>query len=254
MHPPNFKLVKRQNPAFQKRLGGLVGGHDCMLAVGFKVELDAGAEVYQLHASPEQWPKLVQAKTEVEQAVAQAKQQQQAMSAGGGNMFAPPNNNTNPLGAGMGGSMPGMDPMMQQQMTQMLSNPEALRTAMQVSLLMLRVQCVRMSSTFLTPSFLLSRTEPHDARNDTQQSQYYSTNAIAVRNDRQQSSNDWPNCAANAKSRRHGANASHDECQRWSRWAWRRYAGDWCYESWNLWGASAASRRDCAKRQSACSR
>lgn len=99
-----------------------------MLAVGFKVELDAGAEVYQLHASPEQWPKLVQAKTEVEQAAVQAKQQQSMPAAG--NMFAPNNNsNVNPFGAA---GMPALDPMMQNQMAQMMSNPEALRAAMQV--------------------------------------------------------------------------------------------------------------------------
>jgi hypothetical protein len=101
-----------------------------MLAVGFKVELDSGAEAYQLHASPEQWPRLLQAKTEVEQAAAQARQQQSMPAAG--NMFA--TNNNSPLGAGMMppvGSMPAMDPMMQNQMAQTMSNPEALRAAMQ---------------------------------------------------------------------------------------------------------------------------
>lgn len=103
-----------------------------MLAVGFKVEIDGGAEIYQIHASPENWPKLLQAKTEVEQAAAQAKQQAQHQPAA---PFGASNNASNPFGAGTmppSGAMPPLDPNSQQTMQQMLSNPDALRSAMQV--------------------------------------------------------------------------------------------------------------------------
>jgi PUB domain/Ubiquitin family len=136
-HPmeEKYRKVKRQNPAFSKRLGGLVGGHDCMLAVGFQVEIDGGAEVYQLHASAEQWPKLVQGKAAIANAAEQAKQQQRmphASAAGVGNLFgAPPGGFPGMIPPG-GGSMPPLDPTMQSAMTQMVSNPEALRAALQV--------------------------------------------------------------------------------------------------------------------------
>ncbi|KAG7364060.1 PUB domain containing protein [Nitzschia inconspicua] len=139
-HPmeEKYRKVKRQNPAFSKRLGGLVGGHDCMLAVGFTVETDAdGAEIYQLHASAEQWPKLVQAKTEISNAAEQAKQQQQQLhttfSATG-----PGTNSSSPFGASAapGGLPPGMipppmDPAMRNAMSQMFANPQALQATLQ---------------------------------------------------------------------------------------------------------------------------
>lgn len=140
-HPmeEKYRSVKRQNAAFSRRLGGLVGGHECMLAVGFRVELDGGVEVYQLHASAEQWPKLLQAKKDIEQAVEHAKQQQQQQqpptSSSNRNLFAA---NTGvgfptrlPPGGG-GAAFPSMDPNMQASMEQMMSNPESLRAALQV--------------------------------------------------------------------------------------------------------------------------
>ena len=134
-----YRRVKKNNAAFGKRLGKLVGGHDCMLATGFLVEHQNGEEVYQLHASSEKWNALLAAKNAVTAASSQAKQEQeqarqQPMPAFGG--AAP----SNPM-AGMGG-MPGMggfpppnmnDPNMQNMMSQMMSNPEALGQALQVS-------------------------------------------------------------------------------------------------------------------------
>jgi hypothetical protein len=129
-----YRKVKRNNAAFSKRLGGLVGGHDVMLAVGFLVGFEDGAEVYQLHASPEQWPKLCKAKDQVEAAVKQSRQHQQQQttipSGTGSGVF--PGMMAPPTGAGWGGGMPPMDPNMQNTMTQMMSDPQALRAAMQV--------------------------------------------------------------------------------------------------------------------------
>mmetsp|Transcript_11635 Transcript_11635/g.29434 ORF Transcript_11635/g.29434 Transcript_11635/m.29434 type:complete len:419 (-) Transcript_11635:48-1304(-) len=132
-----YRRVKKNNAAFGKRLGKLAGGHDCMLATGFLVEHQSGEEVYQLHASAEKWNALLAAKNAVTAASSQAKQEQeharqQPMPTFGG--AAP----SNPM-AGMGG-MPGMggfpppninDPNMQNMMSQMMSNPEALGQALQ---------------------------------------------------------------------------------------------------------------------------
>jgi PUB domain len=46
--------VKKQNAAFQKRLGGLPGGDNAMIACGFVTEMDDGEEVYIMHASGKQ--------------------------------------------------------------------------------------------------------------------------------------------------------------------------------------------------------
>lgn len=138
-HPmeEKYRKVKRQNAAFQKRLGGLVGGHDAMLAAGFVVEIQEGTEVYQLHASPEQWPRLVQAKEHVEVAVQQAKMQQAAPPGGVGMGGFPTGGGVTANGMGMGGGglggLASMDPNMQNAVSQMMSNPDALRAALQVS-------------------------------------------------------------------------------------------------------------------------
>lgn len=57
-----FRRVKKENPAFTRRLGGINGGENAMKAVGFVVETDEnGQPVYQMHASAEAWPKLLAA-------------------------------------------------------------------------------------------------------------------------------------------------------------------------------------------------
>lgn len=51
-----YRKVKKNNAAFQRRLGGLSGGDAAMKAAGFVVENDAtdsGEEVYMMHASAE---------------------------------------------------------------------------------------------------------------------------------------------------------------------------------------------------------
>ncbi|VEU44455.1 unnamed protein product [Pseudo-nitzschia multistriata] len=129
-HPmeEKYRRVKKQNPAFRKRLGGLAGGHDCMLACGFRVEVDEGenAEVYKLHATADSWNALVEAKTRVEEAVAKAAagDRQQPVQAPGpagllpGGGFPPP------------GGLPN-DPALRDSVSRMMSDPRALQAALQ---------------------------------------------------------------------------------------------------------------------------
>jgi hypothetical protein len=143
-HPleEKYRKVKQQNPAFRKRLGGLVGGDAAMLAAGFITEMSNGEQVYMMHASPQAWPKLVASKTTIELAIQQARAvgavapvQMPGMGGmGGGGMAGMP--------AGMGGmGMPGgaggaagmnMNPQMQNAMADMMANPEALSSMLQV--------------------------------------------------------------------------------------------------------------------------
>lgn len=142
-----YRKVKRGNAVFQKRLGGVPGGHEAMLAVGFVVETDAaagdgGGEVYQLHASAEQWPKLMQSKDRVSEAVALVQQHQPSQS-GASFGAAAAGVPAMPFGAAAGfggGGMPnpmdaaGMmnDPAAQSAMLQMMSDPQSLQAALQV--------------------------------------------------------------------------------------------------------------------------
>ncbi|OEU12743.1 hypothetical protein FRACYDRAFT_243999 [Fragilariopsis cylindrus CCMP1102] len=154
-HPmeEKYRQVKKQNAAFNKRLGGLIGGHDCMLATGFTVDNDTSSseEVYKLQATAQKWTYLTEkAQQIVIDASQQAKlQQQQAQQ---------PSSSSLPVGVGVGGvpagggnggaggMMPGLpgggpggmnmnmnmnDPNMQNMMSQMMQNPEALATALQ---------------------------------------------------------------------------------------------------------------------------
>lgn len=137
-HPleEKYRKVKRQNAAFSKRLGGLVGGHDCMLAVGFYVQMDGNEEVYQMQASPENWPKLVEAEKTVSNAAEQAKQQrqqQQPASVPSNNLFAGSGGRLPGIMGSAGGDIPSLDPAMQNTLSQMMSNPESVRAALQVS-------------------------------------------------------------------------------------------------------------------------
>lgn len=127
-----YRKVKKQNAAFQKRLGGLPGGDAAMRASGFVLGEDAGAPVYQLVPSPEAWPKLMAARAAVDVAATEAKRTPVPPVA----PMAP----IPPFG-GMPPNMPGMpanmaeamnDPRMQAGMERMMNNPEGLRAMMQV--------------------------------------------------------------------------------------------------------------------------
>ncbi|CAB9509656.1 PUB domain [Seminavis robusta] len=128
-----YRRVKKQNPAFQKRLGGLTGGDAAMKGAGFIVEMDNGEENYVMHASAEKWPELMAAKTAVEVAVRDAK-------AAANQASAPPP--VVPLVGGMpnfgampglgGGAMPGLGGAgMPPGMQQMMSDPNFLQNMLQ---------------------------------------------------------------------------------------------------------------------------
>ena len=62
-----YRTIKKSNPAFTKRLGGLPGGNDLMLASGFTIETrDADSiEYYVLTPSAHAWPTLVASREEI---------------------------------------------------------------------------------------------------------------------------------------------------------------------------------------------
>jgi hypothetical protein len=142
-HPmeDKYRKVKQLNAAFQKRLGGLPGGDMAMRAVGFVLEQQEGHPVYQLHAAPDAWPKLMAAKARLQAAVQEAQRASSAAAAPPSAAAAQANNNSfgMPAAGGMPGGMPAgmpnmanMDPMMQSAMADMMSNPDGLRNMLQV--------------------------------------------------------------------------------------------------------------------------
>ena len=142
-HEEKYRKVKRSNAAFSKRLGSVAGGHDAMVAVGFAVIKDGEEEFYTLQASAEAWEKLVSSKSQVQRAVDQAR------------ATSTPNTSAPVFGSsgggfGTGGDFPGMgggftpgmgagmnnmmnSPEAQSAMMEMMSNPQTLRAALQVS-------------------------------------------------------------------------------------------------------------------------
>jgi hypothetical protein len=139
-HPmeQKYQKVKKDNAAFQRRLGGLRGGHDAMLAVGFTVISTDGDEFYVIHPSPEAWPRLVSSKEVIAHAVRDAQvatmaSAPPAVAAAMPSMMGMPG-----MGAGMpgmmGAGMPpgGLTPEMQAAAAQIMSDPNALRNMLQV--------------------------------------------------------------------------------------------------------------------------
>jgi hypothetical protein len=128
-----YRSVKKQNAAFQRRLGGLTGGDAAMLAAGFVVEGQGADESYVLHASADAWPKLVATKARVEAAV------REANSSTAGSVPPPAGGFGSMTGMGEGmhgmgaGGMSGMgSPEMQNAMSNMMSDPNALQSMLQV--------------------------------------------------------------------------------------------------------------------------
>lgn len=127
-----YRRVKKENPAFTRKLGGLTGGDAAMKGAGFVVETDEnGQPVYQMHASAEAWPKLLEAQTTIKNAVQEA----QASSAAPGVPPTLPGSssmNSSPAGMQAGMGMPGMEAGMQQAAANLLSNPQAMQAMLQV--------------------------------------------------------------------------------------------------------------------------
>jgi hypothetical protein len=122
-----YRKMRKQNPAFQKKLGGLTGGDAAMKGAGFIIEIENGEEVYVLHASAEKWPQLMAAKAATEAAVRDA-------NAAANQASAPPM--MPPGGMPNFGGMPGMGMGMpagvSAGMEQFLSDPNALQAMLQV--------------------------------------------------------------------------------------------------------------------------
>ena len=129
-----YRRVKKNNAAFQKRLGGLTGGDEAMKAAGFVSETNEGEEVYMMHASAEKWPELLYVKTGEEWAGLEAKAASNQASSAPAQM---PNFGNLPgmgapggMGAGAGagfpaGGMGGAD--MQAAAARMMSDPNAMQ-------------------------------------------------------------------------------------------------------------------------------
>jgi len=134
-----YRKVKRGNAAFNKRLGGLPGGEAAMLAVSFSIDTSDGDECYILHPTPTAWPKLMEHKTEVEQAVQSAKNASAsaaspAAAGVGSNASGVPGSATSGMGMPgmeMPAGMPQMTPQMQQAAAQMMRNPQQLQAMLQ---------------------------------------------------------------------------------------------------------------------------
>ena len=132
-HPmeEKYRTIKKSNPAFNKRLGGVSGGEALLLASGFTIETVDGNEVYVLRPSAQAWPKLVAAGDEVKRTVAENSNQSNfthptsstapPMAAGGGMFPGMPGGG---MGMGMGGG--GMDAAMQQ----MMNDPNMMQNMM----------------------------------------------------------------------------------------------------------------------------
>jgi hypothetical protein len=138
-HPmeDKYRKVKKQNPAFQRRLGGLAAGDAAMKAAGFVSQTVDGEEVYMMEASAEAWPSLLRTKAAVDAAAREAK-------AAANQSSAPPQPAGGMGGMGMpgmpagGGGMPqgmpaGMGTQdMQSAVANLMADPNALQSMMQV--------------------------------------------------------------------------------------------------------------------------
>jgi hypothetical protein len=122
-----YRRVKKQNPSFQRRLGGRSGGDAALKACGFSMTVENGEEVYIMQADADAWPKLTAAKTTVEAAVRDAKTATNQAAA----LPAPETGITPGL---LPSEIPGMgSPGMRTAVQNLMSNPAALQDMLQVS-------------------------------------------------------------------------------------------------------------------------
>ncbi|GKZ00308.1 hypothetical protein MPSEU_000983700 [Mayamaea pseudoterrestris] len=135
-HPleEKYRRVKKENPAFARRLGNLVGGDAVLLAAGFVSETDAesGAPVYVMHANADAWQKLQETKTKVERAVQQVNAARNITS----NMPLAPAGATGlpsllPPGGGLPGLGANMPPDMNNIQAAIMRDPALLQSMMQ---------------------------------------------------------------------------------------------------------------------------
>ena len=101
-----YRTIKKSNPAFAKRIGGVAGGADLLLAAGFALQTKEGVEFYILTPGAAAWPLLVAAREAVQRAAEAARSE----GGGGGTSAAAggaPGGTTAPGLGGLGGFPPG---------------------------------------------------------------------------------------------------------------------------------------------------
>lgn len=120
-----YRRIKKANPAFNKRLGGVTGARDVIVACGF-VETDT---LYELSPTPEAWPALLETVRTVE-TIAAATAAATPPVLGG---TATPGMSMPPMGMMPPNMMPpNMPPEMQQAVQAMMSDPAQLQQMLQV--------------------------------------------------------------------------------------------------------------------------
>lgn len=145
-----YRSLKVQNPAFQRRLGGVPGGDAAIQACGFTIrrgtveEEEEEDDRYVMAACAEKWPALLTAQAAVAQAVTWANAAAMPLRAvpavpyaGGSGTATVPSWDG---GAGLAGWMPSLggdggmadSPEIRQQVAQLLSNPQHLQAILQV--------------------------------------------------------------------------------------------------------------------------
>lgn len=138
-HPmeEKYRSIKKANPAFQRRLGGVTGGEALLLSAGFVVEAgEGGVETYVLRPSAEAWPRLVAAGEEVKKALGEASAPSfpptgSAAGSGLGAAAGAAGGMPNLFPGGMPGSMGGAG--MEAAAQSLLSNPQMLQNMLNVS-------------------------------------------------------------------------------------------------------------------------
>jgi hypothetical protein len=139
-----YRRVKKENPAFQRRLGGVPGGEAVLLAAGFvsgKDDKDEAADVYMMQASEDAWTRLLAVKEKVARAVREIDAARAtnlptaATGVGALNPFSMPSM----VGGGgmpadlMGMGSGGMPPEMNRLISGMMSDPTAMQNMLRVS-------------------------------------------------------------------------------------------------------------------------
>lgn len=138
-----YRKVKKQNPAFQRRLGGIPGGHELIEASGLLLETKDGEEAYVLNASADAWPQLLTSRATMVAYARDAKsssaQPSLIPSAGSGSLpFGMGGINPGPGSGGIPNFMPpsgaigGVDPL-----ARLLSDPNGIQTMMQVNYILI---------------------------------------------------------------------------------------------------------------------
>lgn len=130
-----YRKVKKQNAAFQRRLGGRPGGEAAMKAAGFITQQDNDEEVYMMQASADAWPRLMATKATVSAAVQEATtaaSQATAPPMMGGGMGGLPGMGGMPAMPGMGNPGMGMGSPDMQQAADFMADPAQLQAMLQV--------------------------------------------------------------------------------------------------------------------------